>query len=86
MASSRYQTVEPPPVAGMMLPSKTKTGSFERSAGRQKPLAGQWKPVFAMSPILPSEILRIVLIFFTECSQLILCESRRRFSSALLQF
>lgn len=85
-APSKYQTVEPPPAAGMMLPSNMKTGSAERSAGRQKPLAGQWKPVFAIRPGRPSEILRIVLIFFTERSQFGLHESGCRNFSAYFQF
>ncbi len=66
---SKYQTVDPALPAGMMLPSKMKTASVERSSGRQKPLAGQWKPVLAASPGRVSDILRIVLIFFTAASQ-----------------
>jgi hypothetical protein len=61
----------------MMLPSKTKTGSMERSSGRQKPFAGQWKPVLAIKPRLFPEIFRRVLIFFTVCSQLFLKRMNR---------
>jgi hypothetical protein len=62
--------VDPPLPAGMMLPSKTKTGSMERSSGRQKPFAGQWKPGLAIKPRLFPEMFRRVLIFFTACSQI----------------
>jgi hypothetical protein len=78
--------VDPPLLAGMMLPSKTKTGATERSSGRQKPFAGQWKPVLAISPGFVSEFLRMALIFFTAHSQLILHKCNRRNLSAYVQF
>lgn len=81
---SRYQTVDAPLLAGMMLPSKTKTAATERFSGRQRPLAGQWKPVLAVSPGPVSVILRIVLIFFTACSQLIVTKVTTAISRLLL--
>jgi hypothetical protein len=48
----------------MMLPSNTNMGSSERSSGRQKPLAGQCDPVFALNVTLVAEFLRFK-IFFT---------------------
>jgi hypothetical protein len=60
--------VDPPLLAGIMLPSKTKTGFTLRSSGRQNPFAGQWKPVFAIKPGPLPEIRCSVLIFFTARS------------------
>jgi hypothetical protein len=70
----------------MMLPSKTKTGSPERSSGRQKPFAGQWEPVLAIKPRPLPEVLRRVLIFFTASLQLILQKDDRRNFPALPLF
>jgi hypothetical protein len=56
----------------MMLPSNTKIGAADRSSGRQKPLVGQWDPVFAISPRLESVVLLMVLSFFMADSPLIL--------------
>ena len=67
-ASSKSQTADPPLAAGMMLPSKTKMGPVDPSSGRQKPFAGQWKPVLAIRPKPLPETLRRVLIFFTARS------------------
>jgi hypothetical protein len=82
-ASSKYQTVDPLLLTGMMLPSNTKTGLPERSSGRQNPLAGQCEPVLAISPRLAPEVLLVVLIFFIAGSPLIGCEMLPQFLGLL---
>jgi hypothetical protein len=68
--------VDPRLPGGIMLPSKTNTGSEAApSSARQKPLVGQCEPVLALSWILRSEDFRYcrLVIFFMLGSKGIIC-------------